>query len=1258
MLFCVGLVQLYDQACPTASSDIPCDAVDPLKRDRATIVDERFEHAFAEICADHLTSKARWEENVAANIQRAIRQADWLMDELALGLAQTAQRKDIAEWYTQQFHAHFLRMLLSFGSRLAPSRLVTGSEQVVPSNVHDNLSTTDAMAIIGWCNRFAPRCSAMGLPVDSIFDENPTQTGVFQALLNAHTPSYRGYLKKKASESLSSNVMINKWQRRWFELSNGSLRYYKSNAAVTERGCIPGVMITEVTINSTVISLTWAGHTTELSADNAAEAHVWYERLVKTREAAVAMEQLASQDCFEVEAFDGQRRIALHTIAKDCAQHFAVAEQKVQDQLNSGEAAVRPWSPARSTQASPALDSSAVVRSLDFDGSDGGDDVLDASVRATLYMDAVNVLLRQLEVRVARIPLERVDVRSFYTLEYHRAVCEHMFAVRDLSRWSARHVCKLIFWARAYDNAIAELLGRHLLASETPLATFHPWEHELPGFASHPLPHWEGWLVKQRRSNHKWERRFVVITNLRMAWHETKQDRKPRGSIDLMRGTTITARHVEDSTVSAATQTRHRLKVSTRTGVVFLEVSDSDLPAFQRALVQSCSPNLPGQSRLDTALDSSFRSDAPTPRHDTAAVPKLLHDFQSVPHAELEREIAEEFARSFRQKSESIAGIQTGTDSSHSQDGEDVSPACFSLDTVLELLSEMLARLMNGVDEVLFSEDSSEVTEAAIAFHVRAHHAQFERYVSNLCEGGVTLPDVGPDVTVTKATVVPLLKWCAYYGGRIESIGQDSVRPLQHCCRTPMAQHIAEDRSRCHDWLSRLRTVETVEQDDSDGLWHSSVPKDLFDLVYRTTHCAAASQSEWLLMNTIMGVIVPQVRLWASDFADELATTRGGSQLGLKCAARLQCSELQYLCATLNAMEECYRLTSTWTEEVIERFESADIMEDGSEGALNTDAVTDGFRAVSDQAAGCVVALVLLDLQEPLQTIASVDWVEQCQIRVVLDTLASYLNDLERWISERLLKKVLSQVMRGLLAAYTGQLLLMGHSKVARKRRALQGDVESGSWSSFMLEDIDKFKRFFGTYLKETSVRLALKSAEMIAQLYSCPLEDFNDEVLKAAYHPDFTIHTVEQVLQARDDTLQMSTARRNDLLQVSRAAIQAIKDALHPSAPPRSSSSLPPAASEADIVTVPVPDGDDLSIHRSTSTLPQPVDDTLVAASCEQGISGSGQRRVLAKSGECLLLVVATAILRMLFAGNTWCRFRQARSRRSVFPRGTLSIV
>ena len=186
----------------------------------------------------------------------------------------------------------------------------------------DELQTADAMAIIGWCRRFKQRCVGMRIP-DGLFQEDPTDSGLYRGLVNAHMPSYQGFLKKKGgyhSGSAAVSLGFNGWQKRYFCLNNAILSYYKTKQMLGERGSIPAEEITALEMNGQTIKITESGRVLELNAPSPEEATVWYDRLTKARAAARAMEQLSSATttCIEVQAFDAQQQVAAHSIARDC----------------------------------------------------------------------------------------------------------------------------------------------------------------------------------------------------------------------------------------------------------------------------------------------------------------------------------------------------------------------------------------------------------------------------------------------------------------------------------------------------------------------------------------------------------------------------------------------------------------------------------------------------------------------------------------------------------------------------------------------------------------------------------------------------------------------------------------------------------------------------------------------------------------------------------------------------------------------------
>jgi hypothetical protein len=1160
--------------------------------ERARYVEEKFQSAFQQVEPEQ--DAQRWYEWIADEPQAVIRQADNLMEELALGTAQAGRHTEIVEWYANEFYKRFRLMLRAFGIGVG-EMLRTTSEAIaaieadeagLDSSVASSLAlgelqTADAMAIIGWCRRFKQRCVGMRIP-DGLFDEDPTDSGVCRGLVTAHMPSYQGFLKKKGGyHSGGTSMGFNGWQKRYFCLTNATLSYYKTKQMLGERGSIPAEVITALEVTGRTIKITESGRVLELFAPSLDEANVWHDRLAKARAAARAMEQLtsASATCIEAQAFDGQQQVAVHSVARDCQELFEAAEEALQLQL------------------------------LNLDTEEGDT----AAMRARYYMEAADALLEACSDRLRRVPSDRGDVKTFYALEYHKNISHYMTTIKGLRSWPTVSVCQLMFWAREHDQAIARLIGRILTVVDKPLARNAEWEQDLPGFSKHALPRFSGWLTRQRWEDHEWEENYVVVENMCMTWYETEQPDSPvgisepdpepelghhdavptftelvaslkeikdimrekdesdpdlaelqdsansildeistaehqlkvEGTIDLSEATRVKSSMNRDAAASSA-----NVKISSADASVYLKVPRDLMPEFMECLNHSCYPTLPGGSR-DRALSAGDTINA--------IGAKIVEDYHTQTHEQLTAAIADEFRKRFAAegdqltKSSSVAGDAPAVD----------------LDAVLNIFSVMLEQLVEVVDEVLFS---GLIEEEIINFNIAARHQQFVQYFENLCDDKKKLyPGSELNITVSQDDIVPLLRWAAYYHACVDSIGLQNVdvQPLEECCTTPMAQHVTTTAEMFNKWCRKWLPPESIEKEldkvrQRNGQYTTSLPGDLFRLICDATKRASDSACERLLVNTVMGVIEPQVRLWASNFAERLAPDDVNSELRQYYAGDTEQYKI-YLCACLNNMDICYRQTSSWSEEVEDRIESKDMMRmvgaDDDSGIMNTDRLSSSFRKISNAAVACLCNLVMEEIEPSLQGISRADWLTQNKIIPMLDSLASWCTSMEEILATRHSKKVIGTLMSTVVERYVSQLLKLARTP-KEKRRAREGHgLTHIDLSAAMEDDIEKLEKFFGTYLKDTAVRTALQTAKAVKDLYGCDLGDFVAKCKMAASHEDFSIQPVKQVLEAREDVTPQQKA---ELIADASEEISMIKEALNPAPPLR-------AAAAEDVSAQPV---------------------------------------------------------------------------------------
>ena len=1202
------LVQAYMEALGAASA-LPSPRRRKSTPKQGEYIEAKFQAAFAHVCGGK--DPERWRDWIGKHIVDSIGQADELMDDLALGLAQAGGHNDcdqIREWFATEVYDRFMKMLRAFGSRFQELRKTSSRERSVTMS-HSSFAADDldssiastvaleeiepenAMAIIGWCRRFNDRCLAMGIR-DGMFEEDPTETEVYLGLQRSHQPPYKGFLKMKGVDTV---IAITGWQRRYFSLANSKLRYFKTKQMLAERGCIEAQSITALERDGQTIKITASGKVHELWAAKEDEAAVWEERLSKARDSAHAQERLMSHEtvCFEVQAFEGQQQVAAHAVTRDCEALFANAKGKLQLQAEMQETA----------QSGGGMEPEPEPEDLDSTSS---------LARANLYIEAGHALLEILDGRMERIPVDRPDVRMFYALEYHKNIAQYMEEVRGLSAWPARDVCRLMFWARHCDQVVERKAGRRLTAGEKPLGGSAVWCQELPGFDSQKLPRYADWVVKQRFDNHSWERCFIIVENMRVTWHEadaTEHDDQRENTLtelvakekeirdnlqdahnngdpsekeleallcDVLReikhGPGSSGRPHKELVVqgsfelSGTTKIKSdmnrregedfaHIKISADQDFVNLRVPRDNMPQLLQCLNDSINPMLPGE----TASGGDDFGQTGLSEKGT----KIVADHQRKSDAELKQEIADDFRQRFRAKTEEI---RLASGSSYSD---------FTLDTVLELFSLMLEDLVEVVDEVLFS---GRIDEKCINDHIVWRHEQFEMYFNHLCQSEAVLPGTDVDVTVTKNDVVKLLKWASSYHARITSIGLHNaadVLSLQKCCDYPMSEYVRGVSKALEDWLSRLlpsvslasRTEQVVQS--QDGLYKSSMPADLFRMIFDATKRASESASQPLLVDTVMGAIIPQVRVWARMFEEELKGMNG--EVWAEYSAEV--SYERYLCACLNNMDTCYRQTARWSEEVEDRLEDPGIMLD-EDAELNTDQLRDCFRSIHDVALDGLLAWIMEPMKPFLQDITTVDWVKHSKMRLMLDTLAICCTELERYILPRVFKKVMDMVMHSLIDLYVKELLKLARTEKQRKR-ARHGKAPTHlEFAAFMTIDIDLMTKFFCTYLKDNSVRAALQSADAVMQLHQCDIQDdamFVATCSKwASIWDGFSASTVTQVLDAREDVM---SGQREQLLAEATEVINMIRGIANPKVPSRDSDAEL-SSSAGPIPAVPVTPG------------------------------------------------------------------------------------
>jgi hypothetical protein len=1078
-----------------AQFDASAAGAPDLGRTRTTVESERnaivagiFKHKIG----SKVGNETDWVGNVAEHVQSVIEQAEHLMDEMALGLVQAGSRQDVSDWWVTTFYSTFMEMLRGFGARASSAS----------GNSEETFSTNDAIAIIHWCKQFSERCVAMGLDTD-VFETDPTKHGVYQALVDAHMPSYRGHLKKK-------NANLG-WSKRYYALRDGSLRYFTSELMEYEHGCIPGEMITTAQVEAKsdssgrTFSITWAGKHTELYAASSAEALLWVNRISEARDAAAAMERMAaSRTCFEVESFDGHKEIGKAKVQTDCDLLF-----------------------------SNAL--------LNLEGSTKGAQMM-------RFADAADLLVEQLEVRVERIPDYRTDVKEFFVLQYHTYISEKILrlASPELHEWQARGVSHFLFWARKFDRTIGSMLKEPL---QQPLAAAEAWNDALPGFTTHQLPSYAGEVLQQYKSDRSWNKVWLVIEDMAARWFNDETAQEMVGSMQL----------TDEAAISNYTEDRNEYQIIIRTKqeTLYLKVSGSETRVLLSCLNESVRPVLPGES-VRGALDDDDNALQEAGR-------ARVEEYRTHSHEELKAMIKQSFVTLTQEKVAQLSSEQP--------------PQEFGLDHVLQLFGDMLDELVELVDVVLLSiDDDSGDADEIVNFNIVTRHKLLEECMKELCDPDKTVLDTGCNVVVGQDNVAELLSWVSDYSSRLRSLGVSfnwetekkadddgsespadgqqtlKVDPLQFWCRNPMSEFVGAQAQVMSEWLTNIVKVEQSKQ--KDGKVATSLPMDLFKMIFQATRKAADAASQWLLVNTVMGVIVPQVRLWASNFEEELQKSDQNAE---------------YFCACMNNMYECQRLYNEWTDELDARISKPEMMSDHDEDELKTGAVATAFRAVmnaatqrlnqvllgSDEMAGHLDALVQSGRHHP-KSAQVPDWPGEQMIQPMLSALRDRCAEVEGWLTPRMWKRAMDSFMVMAIDTYDQHLLKMARADPKYSSWGRRGHRRTPEeLEAFVGEDIEQLHEFFASYyireegqtavLTAQRVRTALQSTETISKLFGCELDYFEPAVQKAAIFDDFNENTVRCILEARKD---IDATQRDGIVRRSKLAIDAIREGIHPTLP------------------------------------------------------------------------------------------------------------
>jgi hypothetical protein len=910
-------------------------------------------------------------------------------------------------------------------------------------------------------------------------DFDPYKTDFVKIILqNKHLPPASGYLKKRNS--------YGRWQRRYFVLTNGVLSYYQTRRMVMLHNSVPGEVISAVSREDQNITLAYSGKEVSLYANTTEEAEVWTSAIAKTQESTKELERLKTfKESVEVRAYDSHRDAALRLICKEVESEFARAEK-----LASVQA----------TAAAKGSKFQAFQR-----------------CQAKRYMEATDGLIERLAHRMDLIPGDRPQVRKFYVLNHHKKICEHMEAIDGLPEWNIRQLFGFVTWVRQHDQRLQSMLGGDLATADMLMTQMEEcWGDDIPGFILLQAPEFGGW-ANRRVGSSKWEKAYVIVKDFHLSWHTTPNE-PPSGGVLITDAATITSR-LQDGIF--------HIKVNTEDSSIFLRVADKDdFDTLYGSLSSSRSPQLPSEADV--------KADAVTPdftprrqRQVTVEVTEELSEraqvlfqaFSDHTHEELHSILSEKTMAQFRAQAETAE----------------------SMADVLEVLSSLLEEFVDVVDEFILNDAA---TGEMVDTMIEVWHETIQTLVGRCCESGV-VEGLESDcaVTVVVADISMLLQWIASYSSRIESLRTSTalhLTPWDTTYETPMADFMAESSAGLEKLLSNILPADYTVLRDETGKIRTSLPKDIFSIVYETTRVALASTCGPLVVNTVSGIVIPRIRVWQlSSYGTD------------------GCTESDRLCAYINDCGTCIDLALSWVVDIEDQLETEVVFSQGQEDLVDQLNIYDlerGFKTIREDVMQELAKLIFGDVEGVLAGVSSKEWAEDNEIENVLETFADFFGDFEMWIDETQLSKLIESCLTVLVAGYVKQLLELEQDSASRKKASRGQPVQRNhaDLSLFMITDMTVIAEFFSTYIMDKATLAALlQPIEIVANLHGCDLDDFLPNVqLAAGCFPDFSAEVVGKVLDARED---VDAALRRRVLSEASAEISVLLSLINTANEPES---------------------------------------------------------------------------------------------------------
>ena len=442
----------------------------------------------------------------------------------------------------------------------------------------------------------------------------------------------------------------------------------------------------------------------------------------------------------------------------------------------------------------------------------------------------------------------------------------------------------------------------------------------------------------------------------------------------------------------------------------------------------------------------------------------------------------------------------------------------------LRFLERLLQAAVDLLDEVVLMDTPR--PDVLRAF-VQAYHVWFAEQIRQLCEGRAASEK--PFADEMRGTL-GLLGWVSQYEAQLAHYRVGELAPsVATITASTVRKFGADSEKHMRAWLQRIlqnakpdAPSAEAAADEADGteLCRSSVPRDLFAMLWEQLRLAGSTKNGALLLATVQAA-VRVVNRWTAA----------------ECAGLSVSRPLDAICAVANNMEACVQHAAELIGHVQGLLSQTGLLATAPAADLGALSATfdDAYRA----ALLTLRDLVLADVKPLLKEVSAITtWRASAGMGAVLATVADYFGDFEPRLLPGGYRGLSAEVLASLLANYV-EVLLLGfrhHAAIVKANAALDAQRAEDPlasivghsptpldprWKELVLEqfqqDLTALKTYFREFVSDSTMRLSVGAVESLPMLLECEPTDFTQLVKEAAARsPQFSATLVHQVLDAR----------------------------------------------------------------------------------------------------------------------------------------------